>query len=190
LHQNLLPRYVARIELRVYISDEDDRAVKPSSRMSVVGSGADSDPSERMTVLGIPAADGADEVALAMLRTLTLVRQVGLTRVVVSAVLPTSTRGMRGLIQDAAPAAILVAAVGPGGLTEARYLCLRLRDEHPGVKLIVGRWGQGKDPRKARTLLLSAGADRVPATLREARAYLARLVHPRPAGCKPATTST
>jgi hypothetical protein len=104
-----------------------------------------------------------------------LVRQAG-TGVLVSAGLP--TRGVRGPDQDTPPAAVLVAAVGPGGLTEARYLCRRLRDQHPGVKIVVGRWGRGKDPKKARTLLLSAGADRVAATVREARAHLARLVHP------------
>ena len=135
--------------------------------------GADPDPDERVAVLGVPAADGADEVALAMLRT--LARQAG-KGVRVRAVLP--TRGVREPDQDAAPAAVLVAAVGPGGLTEARYLCRRLRDQHPGVRIVVGRWGRGKDPQKARTLLQSAGADRVTATLRETRAHLARLVHP------------
>jgi predicted PurR-regulated permease PerM len=134
---------------------------------------ADADLAERAAILGVPATDGEDEVALAMLRT--LVRRAG-TGVLVSADLP--TRGVRGPVRDAAPAAVLVAAVGPGGLTEARYLCRRLRNQHPGVKIVVGRWGQGKDPKKARTLLLSAGADRVAATLREAQADLARLVHP------------
>jgi predicted PurR-regulated permease PerM len=135
--------------------------------------GAEPDLAERVAVLGVPAADGADEVALAMLRT--LVRQAG-TGALVSAALP--TRGVLGPVKDAAPAAVLVAAVGPGGLTEARYLCRRLRDQHAGVKIVVGRWGKGKDPKKARAILLSAGADRVTATLREARAYLARLVPP------------
>jgi predicted PurR-regulated permease PerM len=135
--------------------------------------GADADQATRPAVLGVPAADGADEVALDMLGT--LVRQAG-TGVQVSGVLP--AHATRGPDPDAAPAAVLVAAVGPGGLTEARYLCRRLRDQHPGVRIVVGRWGRGKDPQKARTLLQSAGADRVTATLRETRAHLARLVHP------------
>jgi predicted PurR-regulated permease PerM len=138
------------------------------------GPGAVPDPTEQVAVLGVPAADGADEVALAMLRN--LARQAG-TGLSLSADLP--TRGVRGLVRSATPAAVLVAAVGPGGLTEARYLCRSLRGQHPGVKIVVGRWGRGKGSRKARALLLSAGADRVAATLREARAHLARLVHPR-----------
>jgi hypothetical protein len=72
---------------------------------------------------------------------------------------------------------VVVAAVGPGDLTEARYLCRRLRSRHPGVKVVVGRWGRGRDSEKARARLLSAGADRVATTLREARAELIRLAH-------------
>jgi predicted PurR-regulated permease PerM len=136
--------------------------------------GADPVPPGPATVLGVPAAGGVDEVALAMLRTLALQAGTGL---LVSADLP--TRGVRGLVRSATPAAVLVAAVGPGGLTEARYLCRSLRGQHPGVQIVVGRWGRGKDSKKARALLLSAGADRVAATLREAQAHLARLVHPR-----------
>src|SRR4029077_15467922 len=97
------------------------------------GAGADPDPAERVTVLGVPAADGADEAALVMLRT--LVRQAGTGRLV-TAVLPPP--GVCGLVPDASPAAVLIAAVGPGGLTEARYLCRRLRGQHPGVKIVVG----------------------------------------------------
>lgn len=156
---------------------EDEEFILRTTREIVEGldapAGLDADSAEQVAVLGVPAADGADEVALAMLRT--LVRQAG-TGVVVSADLPTG--GMRGSVEDVTPAAVLVAAVGPGGLTEARYLCRRLRDQHPGVKIVVGRWGRGKNPEKTRTLLLSAGADRVTATLREAQAHLARLAHP------------
>jgi predicted PurR-regulated permease PerM len=136
--------------------------------------GADPDPAERAAVVGVPAADGADEAALAMLRT--LFRQTG-TGVLVNADLPTS--GRRGPVQDAAPVAVLIAAVGPGGLTEARYLCRRLRDQYPRAKIVVGRWGRRKEPEKTRALLLSAEADRVTSTLREARTHLVRLVQPQ-----------
>ena len=138
-----------------------------------VGFRADTDLAEQVEVLGVPAADGADEVALAMMGA--LVRDAG-TRILVNSGLP--TRDVLEPNRAAAPAAVLIAAVGPGGLTEARYLCRRLRDQHPALKIVVGRWGRGKDPKKARTLLLSAGADRVAATLREARSHLAQLVIP------------
>jgi predicted PurR-regulated permease PerM len=131
------------------------------------------DGTPRVAVLGIPAVDGADEVSLAML--CIVIRQAG-TEVQISTVLP--TRSVRSSLQDAVPTAVLVSAVRPGGITEARYLCRSLRDQHPGVKIVVGRWGRKKSSRKTRTLLLSAGADRVAITLREARDHLARFVHP------------
>jgi predicted PurR-regulated permease PerM len=137
--------------------------------------GADQGAVGQVAVLGVPAADGADEVALAMLRALVCQAEMGVR---ISTALP--NRGVRASDEDGAPTAVLVAAVGPGGLTEARYLCRRLRDQYPGAKIVVGRFGRGTDPRKARTLLLSAGADRVTANLREARDHLARLAPPRP----------
>jgi predicted PurR-regulated permease PerM len=132
---------------------------------------ADAGPAKQVTVLGVPAADGADEVALAMLRALTREARVSLS-------LDLSAHAVCPATPDAAPAAILVAAVGPGGLTEARYLCRRLRNQYPGVKIVVGRWGQRRAPQKTRALLLSAGADRVTVTLGESRVHLAQLVHP------------
>jgi predicted PurR-regulated permease PerM len=121
-------------------------------------------------VLGIAATDGVDEAALDMLRHLTREGGPGVE---------IADRGARlaAGIHETAPAAVLIAAVGPGGLTEAGYLCRRLRSQQRGLTIVVGRWGRGKDPKKARDLLISAGADRVVATLREARAYLARLGH-------------
>jgi hypothetical protein len=157
---------------------EDEEFILRTTREIIdrleVPAGADSDPAERIALLGVPAADGADELALAMLRTLS--RRDGMG-VLVNADLPTLSR--RGPEQGAAPVAILIAAVGPGGLTEARYLCRRLRDQYPGAKIVVGRWGRKKDPKKARALLLSAGADQVVATLREARTQMVRNVSPR-----------
>jgi hypothetical protein len=138
-----------------------------------IGAESDPGPSEPVVIFGVPAADGADELALVMLRTLW--HQAG-AGVEVRTTLP--TLGAREPMPDNAPVAVLVAAVGPGGLTEARYLCRRFRDQHPGVKIVVGRWGRVQDVGKARSLLQSAGADRVMATLREVRIYMDRLVRP------------
>jgi predicted PurR-regulated permease PerM len=118
-------------------------------------------------VFGIPAVDGADEAALDMLRRLT---RVAGSEVMIAA---SGARVAAGL-QETAPAAVLIAAVGPGGLTEASFLCRRVRSQLPAVTIVVGWWARGKDPKKARAQLLAAGADRVVATLREARTYLAR----------------
>jgi predicted PurR-regulated permease PerM len=133
------------------------------------GAAVGPDGTDRAVVVGLPAADEADDAALLMLGR--LARPWG-----AEVLVPDTGAGREAApTAHAAPAVILIAAVGPGGLTEARYLCRRLRAQHPGARIVVGRWGMGRDPRKARARLLSAGADRVAATLHEACSQLARL---------------
>jgi hypothetical protein len=171
----LVRRGRKRDELRL----EDEEFILRTTR-EIVGSlalpapkKANPESASLLVLFGVPAADGVDEAALIMLRH--LCGQAGLTVRITASL---STPGAAELAQELPPAAVLIAAVAPGGLTEARYLCRRLRDQHPGAKIVVGRWGRGKDARKAQALLLPAGADRVAGTLREARAYLARLINP------------
>jgi predicted PurR-regulated permease PerM len=158
---------------------EDEEFILRTTREIVAGldpsaaSGTEADPADRVVVFGVAATDGVDEAALVMLRH--LCGQVG-PDVRVAASLSAASAGE--LAQSTAPTAVLIAAVGPGGLTEARYLCRRLRAQHPGVKIVVGRWGRGKHSRKAQALLLPAGADRIVGTLREARAYLTTITRP------------
>jgi hypothetical protein len=125
----------------------------------------------RVPVLGLPACDEVDEVALLMLRYLSQaeghdVRLVGGGDL---------SSGMASLVQQERPAVVIVAALAPGGLAQARYLCQRLHAQSPTLRIVVGRWGDRRDPKKSRKLLLSAGADRVVTTLREARRQLAQL---------------
>lgn len=82
---------------------------------------------------------------------------------------------MISLVQQEHPALVCIAALAPGGLAQARYLCRRLHSQFPTLRIMVGRWGQRRDPKKSRKLLLCAGADRVATTLREARGQLTRL---------------
>src|SRR5205814_1337998 len=85
--------------------------------------------------------------------------------------------GMVALVQQGRAAAVLVASVAPGGLTETRYLSRRLRGQFPGLRIVVGRWGRRRVGKKTHKLLLAAGADRVVSTLREARRQLAQFTH-------------
>jgi predicted PurR-regulated permease PerM len=137
------------------------------------GTPPDTAPSEDVdvgSVLALPACDEVDEVTLLMLRHLSRgeihMRLAGEGD---------RSSGMVSLVQQERPAVVLVAALAPGGLTQARYLCQRLRSQFPSLRIVVGRWGIRREPRKARKLLLSAGAERVVTTLREARRQLARL---------------
>lgn len=130
------------------------------------------DPNDRAVVLGVPARDAVDAAALLMLRN--LVAPAG-TEVLVS---ESGTPRPSEPAPTSPPAVVLIAAIGSGGLTEARYLCRRFRAQHPGAKIVVVRWGRGRDPKKSRGRLLSAGADRVVGTLGEAGAHVSRLAAP------------
>ena len=70
------------------------------------------------------------------------------------------------------PAAVCIAALPPGGLAHTRYLCKRLRQRFPAVKLLVGRWGLKGNVEENRTALAESGADHVGTTLQETLAQL------------------
>jgi predicted PurR-regulated permease PerM len=154
---------------------EDEEFILRTTREIMDGlpppAAAVADPAGRVAVVGVPAADGADEAALVMLGHLG--RPHGLDVAIAAG-------GSTAIATDGEPSAVLIAAVGPGGLTEARYLCRRLRARYPAAKVVVGRWGRRRGFKKAQSLLLSAGADRVVATIRDAVVQLARLAYPHP----------
>jgi hypothetical protein len=124
-----------------------------------------------VSVLGVPACDAVDEVALLMLRHLARAHSQDLRLAGGEGL----SSGMVSLVQQERPAVLFVAALAPGGLAQARYVCQRLHAQFPALRIVVGRWGHRRDPKKARQLLLSAGAERVVTTLREARRELGQL---------------
>jgi predicted PurR-regulated permease PerM len=119
-------------------------------------------------ILGCPARDEADELALYMFR-----RLLDLTRyqveVMSDAVLASE---VVALIGEKNPAMIFIATVSPGGLAQTRYLCKRLRARCPKLKIAVGRWGMGNEDRES---ILLAGADRVGTTMLETREQMIQL---------------
>jgi len=119
-------------------------------------------------VLGCPARDEADEVALHMLTQLFDSTRYEVE--VISDALLTSE--VVGLIADRSPAVVLIATVSRGGMTHARYLYKRLRARFPHLKIVIGRWGLGSEDSNSVAL---AGADRVGTTLIETRDQIIRL---------------
>jgi hypothetical protein len=126
-------------------------------------------------ILGLPTCDEVDELALLMLRHLS--RAEG-HNVRISGRGDLSS-GMISLVQQEHPRLVFLAALAPGGLPQARYLCHRLHSQFPTLQIVVGRLGQRGDPKKSRQLLLDAGADRVVTTLWEARSQLTRFTRTR-----------
>jgi hypothetical protein len=119
----------------------------------------------RTLVLACPAHGDADELALRMLAL--LLRDENYQVEVLSAAALTSEVIDR--VREAAPAVVCVGALPPGGLARAGYLCKRLRSQFPDLKIVVGRWEQKEDFEKTTARLLEAGANRVAASLLEAR---------------------
>jgi len=74
------------------------------------------------------------------------------------------------------PSVVCIAALPPGGVAQARYLCKRLRASFPAQKIVVIRWGLPDNADQRREELLAAGADLVATTLLEARAQIAPVV--------------
>jgi predicted PurR-regulated permease PerM len=125
-------------------------------------------PLPQVRILGWPARDEADGLALHMFR-----RLLDSTRyeveVMSDAVL---TAEVVARIGEESPAMILIATVSPGGLAQTRYLCKRLRARFPTLKIAVGRWGMGSEDSNS---ILLAGADRVGTTLIETREQMIHL---------------
>jgi predicted PurR-regulated permease PerM len=124
--------------------------------------------SPKVRIIGCPARDEADELALLMFRQL-----LDSTRYEVEIMSDAMlTAGVVARIGEKSPAMICIAAVPPGGLAQTRYLCKRLRARFPKLKIAVGRWGTGSEDSNS---ILLAGADRVGTTMIETREQMIQL---------------
>jgi predicted PurR-regulated permease PerM len=120
---------------------------------------------DALRVLGCPARDEADEVALLMFRA--LCEAAGVEVHVGSAAMLLSE--VVSVVGERPPDVVLVAALAPGGLSQTRYLCKRLRAAFPDLPILVGRWSSDEATDEARTMLLAAGATEVGFTLMDTR---------------------
>jgi predicted PurR-regulated permease PerM len=145
-----------------------------------------SDPGDtRVRILVCPARDEADAVALEMVRHLL---DPGRYRVEVSGP-GMLTAEVVAWVDLHRPAILCIGAVAPGGLSQARHLCKRLRSQCPELKIVVGRWGLHDERDTDRELLLAAGADHVETTVLDTQRALAQvaLMFGRPAPELPPT---
>ncbi len=124
--------------------------------------------SEKLRVLGCPARDKADEVALEMFRQLLDPAKWAID--IASTEMLSSE--LVALAERERPALICISSLPPGGLSQARYLCKRLRAKLPEAKILVGRWGLTQGLDQNREQLREAGADEVDATLLATRQFL------------------
>jgi hypothetical protein len=71
------------------------------------------------------------------------------------------------------PALVCIGTVAPGGVSQARQLCNRLRSQCPELKIVVGRWGLHDEMDADCQQLLAAGADHVDTTVLDVQRTLA-----------------
>jgi AI-2E family transporter len=112
-------------------------------------------PVRKIHIVGCPAHDEADEVALLMFRQ--LLDSTPYDVEVLSASILASE--MTDAVAEKKPPLVCISALRPGGLVQARYLCKRLRALSPSVKIVVGRWSGAGELDDSGNSLLSAGAD-------------------------------
>jgi hypothetical protein len=115
------------VEAIARAADQFDEGDKPSASSDEDGP----------SVLGCPAVDRADEVALRMLAR--LVAADGIAMEVLPATLLTSEVARE--IETRRPRAVLIGSLPPGGLGETRYLCKRLGASASPPWILVARWG-------------------------------------------------
>jgi predicted PurR-regulated permease PerM len=151
--------------LDVLAHDAAGRSDSDSGDLSV------SDPGDtRVRILGCPARDEADAVALEMVRH---VLEPARYRMEVSGT-GMLTAEVAARVELYRPELICIGAVAPGGLSQARHLCKRLHSQCPELKIVVGRWGLHGEKDTDRELLLAAGADHVETTVLDTRRALAQ----------------
>jgi predicted PurR-regulated permease PerM len=115
----------------------------------------------RVGIVGFPARDEADVLGLEMVRHLLDPAQyrmeVSRPGMLVAEVLAS--------VDLHRPTLLCIGAVAPGGLSQARHLCKRLRSQCPELKIVVGRWGLHDEKDADRQHLVAAGADHVQTTV-------------------------
>lgn len=113
----------------------------------------------RMRIVCIPAADEADELVATMMAQ--LLKQLGCD----FRQLPLGPRAkILDQVASDPPEAVLVSALPPFAIGQARSLCKRLRQRHPGLRIILGLWSFEGGVAKAQDRVAVSGADVVVAT--------------------------
>jgi predicted PurR-regulated permease PerM len=173
-HNNITEReeqfiFNATREILEYLANFEHQS--PANSVDGSQSPAPENAVRKIRILGCPAHDEADELGLLMLRQLLDSTRYEL-EIISAGPLASETIAVVGVRN---PRLVCVAALPPGGLAQARYLCKRLRSLSPALKIVVGRWAFPGELGESRDSLLSAGADQVGSSLRQTRDQMTNL---------------
>jgi hypothetical protein len=125
----------------------------------------------RVRIVGCPARDEADALALEMVRHLLDPARYRIEVIGASML----TAEVVAWVDLHRPQLLCIGAIAPGGLSQARHLCKRLRWQCPELKIVVGRWGLHDEKDADRQQLLAAGADHVETTVLDTQRTLTQL---------------
>ena len=128
-------------------------------------------------VLGCPAHHRAEEIALAMLATLCAPHGV---RVEVSSSHALAAELEARIARDQ-PVLVVIAVVPPGGLTQAAFLCRRLRCSSPTLTILVAYLRPPKNFDALLVRMKKAGASYVTTSLGQTAGRIEDLLRPVPA---------
>jgi hypothetical protein len=146
-------------------------APAPSERdigdLSVSDPGVDT----RVRIVACPARDETDALALEMVRQVLDPARYRIEVIGASML----TAEVVAWVDLHRPALLCIGAVAPGGLSQARHLCKRLRSQCPELKIVVGRWGLHDEKDADRQHLLAAGADHVETTVLDTQRTLTQV---------------
>jgi hypothetical protein len=123
---------------------------------------------EAIKILGCPARDESEELALEMLRQVLDPRRWQV-EIVTADILAAE---LIARVAQEQPGIICLASLPPGGLAHTRYLCKRLRSQFPEMRILVGRFGLRGNIEQNRTELRESGATEMATTILEMRTRL------------------
>lgn len=99
----------------------------------------------QLSILCLPARTEADEITVMMIAQ---VLEMGGNQVKVVPLASLASE-VADIVEASTPDVICLSATPPAAAMHARYLCKRLRERLPEVKLVVGLWDAKSDPTKA-----------------------------------------
>jgi predicted PurR-regulated permease PerM len=127
-------------------------------------------PAPLFQVCCLPARADRDELAGAMLTQ--LLQQQGF--VAQNAPGNLAAGGLLDLVEKSGVDAACISVVSPSTVIQARYLCVKLRERFPQLKIVIGLWGTTQKVTDAARRLRDSGADEVVTTLEDAVVQLAK----------------
>ncbi len=122
----------------------------------------------------LPARADRDELAGQMLAQ--LLQQQGFT--VDNASGKLTAGELMTLVEKAQVDVVVVSVVAPSTVIHARYLCMKLRNAFPTLKIAIGLWGVTEGLEDATKRLRDSGADEVVTTLPDAITLMGKLAPP------------